>query len=751
MDDPFEDAIMSHYDQYVEVFISGGIPKGLDYGVPTGHTELKKGSLVQVTVRGRLINGLVLSVKKSSPYKRVLPIQRVLSSESLINDKRLQLAIWMAEYYQTDLGRVLKFFLPTEVRKHMGHKEQLFVSRSKSLSELKNFCEEMRAKKPKQVAVLDQMLKVEKGLFISELIEKSGSTRGVIQTLIKNKWLQASSEKIERNPLAGAEYFKAKPKKLNEEQNEALKALTSSIDKSVFDPFLLYGVTGSGKTEVYMQAIEHVLQKGKKALLLVPEIALTTQTIERFKSRFDCPIAILHHRLSAGERFDQWHRIRKGEVSIVIGPRSAIFAPLDSLGLILVDEEHENSYKQTEEMPTYHARDVAVMRAKLESCSICLGSATPSFESYTNAQKGKYQLIELTQRATSQNLSHIQLVDMKTEYEKAKGFTNFSDQLLRSIKDRYEKGEQSILFLNRRGYHTSLVCAGCSETVSCPHCDCSLTFYLKTKQCMCHLCDYVINSPKYCPKCKEPTIQYKGVGTEKIEQQLKNMFPHMRVLRLDGETTRHKGSYEKIYYQFRNQKADILIGTQMIAKGLDFPNVTLVGVLNGDSQINLPDFRASEFAFQLLTQVAGRAGRGNQSGEVLIQTLNPDNPVLQLALKQDYSLFYETEIQSRQLFQFPPFIQLAKIVFQGPKEDQVLKFAEGVQRNLNHKSRNTFHVGLVMPCGHPKIKENYRFQFLIKSPSIKKVSEALKELKAEIKLPTNLKMLIDVNPSSTFF
>lgn len=740
------------FSKYATVLLSSGLQKGLDYGIPDEYQGVvQKGSLVQVTLRGRLINAVVLSLKTNSAFSRVLPIKKVLYPESLIGPKQLEFAIWISNYYQTELSRVLKFFLPTEVRKDLGHKEQRVVSKKKSLEEIRQFCTLMRGKRPKQVHVLDAMLKVEKEIFLSELLEETKASRGVVDALVKEGLLQSSLAVVERDPLKHAEFFRSKAKVLNEQQKQVLSLLKQDIDRRLFKVNLLHGVTGSGKTEVYLQAIDYALKQGKNALLLVPEVALTTQTIEKFKGHFDCRIAVLHHRLSKGERFDQWHSIRKGDARIVIGARSAIFAPIENLGLIVIDEEHEGSYKQTDEMPTYHARDLAVMRGKIEQACVLLGSATPSFESYYNAEKGKYRLLKLSSRATAQQVPKISLVDMKFEHEKAQGYTNFSDPLIKALKNRYEKGEQSILFLNRRGYHTSLVCSGCGAVVSCPHCELALTFYMKTQQMSCHLCEYTCNAPKVCLQCKEQTIQYKGVGTEKIEAQLKKMFPHIRTLRMDGETTRHKGSYEKLYYAFRNQKADILIGTQMIAKGLHFPNVTFVGVLNGDSQLNVPDFKASEMVFQLMTQVAGRAGRGFSPGEVLIQTYNPQNPILNLALEQNFEKFYEKESTYRKLFQFPPYIQLIKVVFKGPDEEKTETFSQQFQKKIGDLSLNHVQVGSALPCGYPKIKEQYRFQVLIKTLSIKTLENHLKKALYDLNKPKNIHVLIDVNPVSTYF
>lgn len=738
--------------KYASVALNTGLKRALDYGVLEEHAEtVQEGTLVQVPLRGVLQTGVVVKLQDQSSVKRILPIKKVLSKEPLMTEKLFELAIWMSRYYQTALSQVLKLFFPKSVQKDMGHKKQQIVTRGKTKAEIRQYCVDQRSKKPKQVQLLDFILKIEKEILMTELIQESGCSRATTQALAKSGYLEISQTILDRNPLAKAEFFPSKPKILNEEQREALNKINKDLFSEQFKVNLLFGVTGSGKTEIYLQAIQRVLEMGKTSLMLVPEIALTTQTIEKFKGRFKEKIAILHHRLSPGERHDEWYAIRTGKAPIVIGARSAIFAPLSNVGLIIVDEEHEQSYKQTEEMPTYHARDLAVMRGKIHNACVVLGTATPSFESYQNTLKGKYDLIELKKRVQSKPLPTVRLIDMKREFEKAGGYTFFSDPLLTGLKKCYERGEQALLFLNRRGYHTSLLCEGCGEVVKCPHCEITLTFHLKVDRLCCHLCDHQQNPPRACPKCGDETIKFKGAGTEKVEQQLKKVFPFLRTLRMDADTTKHVGSYEKLYYAFRNHKADVLIGTQMISKGLHFPNVTLVGVLNCDNQLNMPDFRASEVSFQLLTQVAGRAGRGEGKGEVLIQTFNTQNPILEFAMSQNYLDFYKHEIPSRELFNFSPFTHLLKIAFKGKSEEKTLNFARQYAKYLQRSSRGSFEVQEPLPCGYPKIKEYYRFQILIKTSSVFKMGPHLIQVEKDLKKPSDIRVLIDVDPSSTFF
>ena len=433
-------------------------------------------------------------------------------------------------------------------------------------------------------------------------------------------------------------------------------------------------------------------------------------------------------------------------MTLAIGARSAIFCPARNLGLIIIDEEHDSSYKQSGEAPAYHGRDVAVMRAYLEKATILLGSATPSLESYLNAQKGKYILSTLTTRATAASLPSVTIVDMKRACDRSGGFTHFSPELLQALKQRTAAGEQTLLFLNKRGYHRMQTCAACRTIIKCPHCDLSLTYHRSQHQLACHLCDYQIDPPRECPQCKSTdSIQFKGFGTEHVERSLKAIFPEIRTLRMDRDTTRTKNSHETIFQQFRAHKADVLIGTQMIAKGFHFPSVTLVGILNSDASLQIPDFRSQETLFQLLTQVAGRAGRASLPGEVILQTYFPDHPVFHLAASQDYLAFYKAEIEERRLFAYPPFTHLIRLLFSGPDPIAVEAEAERCRTLLSQHQLANSQILSVAPCGHPKIKDQFRFQFLIKTKSIKPWTPIIAALRSSEKL------LVDVDPISTFF
>lgn len=739
---------------YASVILELSVNKALDYGIPEEHAAaIRPGMRVEVPLRGKMQAGYVVAIKSKPDFSPVKPIHRLLSSVELITSDLFQLALWMARYYCTPLRQVFKVMIPSSLRGQASTKEQLYVTRTQTKELLADFCRTSRNKYPAQTKVIDVMLQVTKGILLSELLERTSGSKSPIDTLVKKGFLKLEALHIDRSPIADQEYFKTKPKILTQEQQAAFSTLCNSLDKNQFAVHLIHGVTGSGKTEVYLQAIEKALQMEKSSLMLVPEIALTAQTIERFRSRFEGKIAVLHHRLSQGERFDEWHRIQRGEAKIVIGARSAVFSPAVNLGLIIVDEEHENSYKQNEEAPCYHARDMAVMRGKLTGSTVILGSATPSLESYFNATKGKYHLNALLERPANATMPSVKIIEMQHEYAKANGFTNFSEILLDGIKKRQQVGEQTILFLNRRGFHTSLLCQACGTTVKCVQCDLALTFHKGDSSLRCHLCSYEMTPPpKSCVHCQhDQQMKFKGVGTEQIERALHAIFPEVRTIRIDADTTRHKGSHQRLLREFATGKADVLIGTQMIAKGLHFPQVTLVGILNSDATLNLPDFRASEMAFQLITQVSGRSGRGSMPGEVFIQTCMPQNQTIIQASRNDYLQFYEEEIAARQLFNYPPFTQMVKIGISGPEEALVLQISEKLRLKLVQALPPTFESNPTVPCGYTKIKNRFRFQFLVRGPSVYPINQTLEVLLLNAKLPRDVHVSIDVNPTSTYF
>jgi len=513
-------------------------------------------------------------------------------------------------------------------------------------------------------------------------------------------------------------------------------------------------VTGSGKTEIYLQAIAHALQKGRNAIVLVPEISLTPQTVERFKARFSSGpnqtlVAVLHSHLSAGERHDEWQKIRQNRARIVIGARSAIFAPVENLGLIIVDEEHEHSYKQ-EESPRYNARDMAVMRGQLEKAVVVLGSATPSLESYYNALNGKYQLLDMPTRVDDKKMPLVRVVDMRSEARKEKGIPIFSRILLDRIQLRLDASEQTILFLNRRGYASSLQCPKCGYVAGCPNCSISLTYHRKLEKLICHICGHNAVAPKYCPEpnCRNPAIRFAGVGTEKVEETLRKLFPRARISRMDSDTLKRKEDYRRVLGDFRTGKIDILVGTQMIAKGLHFPNVTLVGIIFADLALHIPDFRAGERTFQLLTQVSGRAGRGDVEGEVVVQAYTPFHPAIQYARRHDFLGFYEQEIEFRQQLQYPPYTRIALITFKGRNEEKVALCAEQIKIELEKELPQVTEHSLAGPAPAPLLKaESYfRYQIMLRAKQMPKLSRYLSLMEQKLKMPEDVSMVIEIDP-----
>lgn len=734
-----------------EVLLDRALERPLDYAIPDGFEEVEVGMRVEVPLRSGTAHGTISALKSTSAFQNLKPFLRLTHDEALVTPELFQLAAWISRYYVTPLNRVLKSVLPPPIRKEARHKTQTWVAPTVSRNEMQQLCEKLRSRSPAQVAILDQLLQSPKGMLLSELLEKSGVSRAPIKTLLKKGVVSEREEQIDRSPILEHAFFPVKPKVLTEEQQVTCDAIIETLGR--FQPHLIHGVTGSGKTEVYLQIIKEALNRGLGVLYLVPEISLTSQTIERFKGRFgETKIAVLHHRLSDGEKHDTWHSIRNGEIPIVIGARSSLFSPFPNLGVIIVDEEHEAAYKQSDEVPKYHARDMAIVRGKLVGCPIVLGSATPSIESYANALKGKYTLHTLTRRPTASQLPDVTIVDMRSEFEKAGGFTLFSQLLLSKIEKRLKLGEQTLLFLNRRGYHTSATCPSCAHVIHCPHCEIALTYHKGEQILACHLCDHQIPTPRSCPSCNaDGPLKFKGAGTELVQKSLHAIFPEIRTLRLDADTTRHKGSHEKIYKAFKSGKADVLIGTQMIAKGLHFPMVTLACVLNLDGSLNIPDFRASESVFQLLTQVAGRAGRGDLPGQVLIQTQLPDHPVIRQGADQDYLAFYKEEEEVRKLFAFPPQGNLIKCSFSGSVQADVEKSAGAFRKELLYKVGKEVELLPVVPCGYARIAGRFRHQFLIKTPRVLSVTHVLGQMRDRFKKKGDLRLSIDVDPLSTFF
>ncbi|MCD5390776.1 primosomal protein N' [candidate division NPL-UPA2 bacterium] len=531
------------------------------------------------------------------------------------------------------------------------------------------------------------------------------------------------------------------------EQAEALKLIGKGLEKNNSTTFLLHGVTGSGKTEIYLQSIARVLEKGKQAIVLLPEISLTPQILLRFGSRFWGRIAPWHSRLSRRERFQEWMRMREGEADIVVGARSAIFAPFKNLGLIVIDEEHETSYKQTES-PKYHAREVALERARLSGAAVILGTATPSLESYFQARRGKYELTELTTRVDGKIMPEVEIVDMRKELTVRGNRSIFSLRLQHSMRECLERKEQVILFLNRRGFSTFVLCQKCGQALRCKYCDVSFTYHSKTERLHCHYCNYQEEKPQVCPKCQSGQVGYFGVGTQKVESELRRLLPEARIGRMDSDTTTRKRSYSQILGSFQRHGIDILVGTQMIAKGLDFPRVTLVGVISADTALNLADFRASERTFQLLTQVAGRAGRGDVHGQVIIQTYNPEHYSIQTARLHDYPNFYGQEIKFRRELGYPPFSHLINVTLQSRDGNRLRKVAGKLGRILEANNREAIDILGPAPAPLARIKGKWRWQIILKGSRTGEMRELLKESLSQLKEPASgrVRISLDVDP-----
>ena len=610
---------------------------------------------------------------------------------------------------------------------------------------------------PKQQTVVD-LLRNASPMLLSELTVQAEVSAGTVKTLEKKGLVSISSESIYRDPHEGIEILKTGPLTLMPQQADALEKIIGAMDEPAPPVLLLHGVTGSGKTEVYLQAISHALEQGRGAIVLVPEIALTPQTVDRFRARFaDQPerVAVLHSSLSDGERYDEWHRIRSGEATIVIGARSALFAPVENLGLIVVDEEHEPTYKQ-DEAPRYSARDAAVMRGRMEHCAVVLGSATPALESYCNAKNGKYTYLDLPVRVDHRRMPAIRIVDMRIEAQRTGQHGLFSKELIEAIYCRLDRAEQTMIFLNRRGFSSSLVCPDCGTVSECEHCSVSMTYHKARARLVCHICGEEKTVPVRCPECASKEFKYSGAGTEKIEEVMAKLFPKARIARMDSDTMRKKNAHRDVLAQFRVGKIDILIGTQMIAKGLDFPNVTLVGVVNPDHALHMADFRAGERVFQLLTQVAGRAGRGEVAGEVLVQTHTPHHPAIQAARRMDFEGFCDQELAFRKELHYPPYAHLTCITLRGKHEAAVEKTGEQLFQTLEsncvaaqNSSSDRLMISPLVPAPISRARGEYRYQILLRAEKTGVMTRAIRRAVAAIKKwPKGVKCTIDVDATS---
>ncbi len=737
------------------------VRKEFDYSIPPELKErIEVGTRVKVPFGPRLVIGVVTALVDSSPHTNLRAISSAVGVSGMLTPRVLDLARWMAEYYCCAVEVALKSVLPDSVRKEDAKwRERLYVQALPVVGEMPK----LTGRQKEIWNVIEEW----RELPLQELLKLAETTDETVRRLEDKGLVRIAPRVDERDPYAKEQILPTEAMKLNPEQERAMTAIRLAMEQAVIvgdgktelapiPPLLLHGVTGSGKTEVYLQAIGIALARGQGAIVLVPEISLTPQTVERFKARFSTGpnatmVAVLHSHLSAGEKHDEWHKIRQGRARIVIGARSAVFAPVDQLGLIVVDEEHEHSYKQ-EEAPRYHARDVAVVRGARERAVVLLGSATPSVESYYNARKGKYSLLEMHSRATEQKLPVVRVVDLRLESRKGEKGTPgvFSEPLKEGIRQRIEKGEQTILFLNRRGYSSSLQCPKCGYVAGCPNCSVSLTFHRAKHLLMCHICGHSEAAPVRCPKpeCGDGAIRYAGLGTERVEETLVRLFPKARIARMDRDTLQKKDDYRRILTEFRTGRIDILVGTQMIAKGLHFPNVTLVGVLYADLSLHVPDFRAGERTFQLLTQVSGRAGRGDVEGEVFVQSFTPFHPAIQFARRHDYLGFYEAEVEFREQLKYPPFARIALLTLKGRNEDKVRMSAEHLRKELDVAVGGWPGLVIAGPAPAPLVKAEslYRYQIMIRCRAMLRMSGVLARLEASTSLPDDVHLVIDVDP-----
>jgi primosomal protein N' (replication factor Y) len=734
---------------YVRVIIDRGIRRELDYSVPeTLADRISIGSRVRVPFRDKSALATVLATLEQSDAKGIRPIEALVGEAPVLSPTLLELAHWMGAYYCCPLETVMRSLLPQVIRHaKVGWKKQLVVHQSAKIDTDK--IDNLRKRAPRQAELLEAISKLEKPMLAAELLRKYSSDNQTLRALAKRGLIELREEAVERDPHADEQFIATTNLELNAEQIVALEKISSALAApETAKPILLHGVTGSGKTEIYLQAIRAALTRGRSAIVLVPEISLTPQTVERFKSRFaemHDAVAMLHSHLSQGERHDEWHKIHSGRARIVIGARSAVFAPLKDIGLIIVDEEHETTYKQ-EEAPRYHARDVAVVRAKIEKCAVLLGSATPSLESYHNATTGKYELLTLTQRVDDQQMPLMRIVDLRQERRKEKIVPILSEKLSQAIAARLEKREQTILFLNRRGFSTSLLCSNCGEARNCPNCSVALTFHRHMSRLSCHLCGHTAAVPKKCPECGKDALIYAGFGTEKVESTVSNLFPKANVRRMDADSMTRKEAYRETLRNFRAGKIDILVGTQMIAKGLHFPNVTLVGIINADLALHLPDFRAGERTFQLLTQVAGRAGRGERTGEVFVQTYTPFSPSIQFARHHDFAGYFQQELEFRERCDFPPFKHAILITVRSAHEGRSKLSAETLVRRLKESLGSEFMISDATPAPLEKLQGQFRFHILLRGDAIMRLSRLVRETLEKLPLPEDVLASVDVDP-----
>lgn len=729
---------------FASVAVDLALDRLFSYSVPESLApRAKVGQLVRVPFRSRTVRGFVLSLENGPPRgvdpAKVRSVIAIEDDAPFFSSLSLRLVRWIADYTASPLETALKTAMPASVLKKDARARVLYFVEPKHGRLLPS----EHSLTPKRRRLLDDIRRTGGG-WLHSLAAELSAAPSLFKALEKAGFIDISRRERRRNPLAGRAILPSSPLPLNEEQAAALETIRTSAK-----PVLLYGVTGSGKTEVYLQAIAGILSQGRGAIVLVPEISLTPQTARRFAARFGGKVALLHSALSPGERFDEWRRIRSGEARVVVGPRSAVFAPVENLGLIVVDEEHDSSYKQ-DETPRYNARDTAVMRANIEGAKVVLGSATPSLESWNNALTGKYTLAKIGGRVNGNPMPPVTVVDMNEEVRRAGFVPVVSSVLAEAVKSRLDAGEQTILFLNRRGFSRSLQCEACGWTATCPSCETAFTYHIADDCLRCHICGGWERTPAACPQCGARSLKRTGIGTQRAEAAVRAFFKHARILRMDADTVSRKDSHDSILSQFRAGGADILLGTQMIAKGLDFPNVTLVGVLNADISLHLPDPRASERTFQLLAQVAGRAGRADLPGEVVVQTFSPEAPpVAAVAAGCDFERFAARELECRREAAFPPFVKLASVIVKSDDPAKAAAWAGTCAKSFVAAAAKNPSWGMLVSgaaeAAIAKANGLYRWQVTVRAKTNTAIAGVWKWIRGTFNPPQNVKLSIDID------
>ena len=718
------------------------IPKELEDLVIIGSTVL-----VPFGNAKTLEEAYVIGIKEKSNYE----VKDIAKVKHNLSDRQIRLAKWMAKKYFCNVSECIKLMSQPGTKRKNEVKDKTInvIFLKKEAEEIEFELQTGKIKSEKQKRALE-FLKENEGATSSEVEMFTDCSKAILKTLEKNGYIEFLEKKIERDPLQNKRIERTEKLELTEEQEIAFNKINTAIQENRNEEFLLYGVTGSGKTEVYLQLIEKVLEKGKTSIMLVPEISLTPQTINRFISRFGKEnLAVLHSKLSIGERYDEWNKIKEGTAKIVIGARSAIFAPTEDIGIIIIDEEHDSSYK-SESSPRYSAKEIASVLAKHGDFPVVLGSATPDVTTFYKAQNKEITMLELTKRANNSALPTVEIVDLKQEL--AQGNRSIlSTSLYEAIEKNLKDKKQTILFLNRRGFSTFIMCRECGYTVKCKNCNISMTYHRFENKLKCHYCGYEEKVVTTCPECKSSKIRYFGTGTQKIEEEVNKIFPNASTIRMDVDTVTKKNSHEQILEKFKNENIDILIGTQMIVKGHHFPNVTLVGVIAADTSLNIDDYRASERTFQILTQVAGRAGREKLPGKVIIQTYNPDNFSIDLAQKQNYNEFFDIEIALRKQLKYPPFCDIIIISFTGTNEKELISTSEYVYKFLDSKmDKQKFSVFRPVPSPIDKIQNKIRWRMIIKGNMTVKAYEDINECLRNVysKNIKHTKVWADINPNS---